>query len=241
MDRLFSNFGNLGDFFNDVLIRIVPALICITIHELAHGFTAYKLGDKTAKEMGRLTLNPIKHLDPAGFLMIVFLRFGWAKPVPVDMRNFKSPKRDMAITALAGPVSNLLLAIVVLFIWGLVTTSLGIFKDPETGQMFYTHETGLMIYRILDFTVTLNIMLAVFNMLPIPPLDGSKVLFSLLPDNAYYKLMRYERYGMIAILVMVGLQMLLGISIIGALIGYPANFIYGGFNVVYDIAFSIVN
>jgi len=232
----------MGTFLSDALIMIIPALICITIHELAHGFTAYKLGDSTAKEMGRLTLNPIKHLDPAGFIMIVIVGFGWAKPVPVDMRNFKHPKWYMAITALAGPVSNLVLASVVLLILGLVTTSLGIFADSSTGHIFYSNETGLLIYRIISRMIMLNITLAVFNMLPIPPLDGSKVLFSLLPEKAYYKLMRYERYGMIALLIIVGLQLILGINILGRIIGYPTEVIFGGLrNVFFGFTYNLIN
>ena len=242
MNRLFSNFGNLNEFLSDALIMIVPALICITIHELAHGFTAYKLGDRTAKDLGRLTLNPIKHLDPAGFIMIVIVGFGWAKPVPVDMRNFKHPKRDMAITALAGPLSNIILAIFVLLILGLVTTALGIFTDPATGIVYWTQETGFLIFRIISRMVVLNITLAVFNMLPLPPLDGSKVLFSLLPEKAYYNLMRYERYGMIALLVIVGLQLIFSINIFGRIIGYPAEVIYNGLrNVFFGFTYNLVN
>jgi len=221
---------------------IIPALICITIHELAHGFTAYKLGDRTAKDMGRLTLNPIKHLDPAGFLMIVIVGFGWAKPVPVDMRNFKHPKWYMAVTALAGPVSNILLAALVLVILGLTTTSLGIIADPVSGQILYIHETGFMIYRIITRMVLLSITLAVFNMLPLPPLDGSKVLFSLLPDKEYYKLMKYERYGMIALLVIVALQLIFSINIIGRVIGYPTEIIFNGMrNVFFGFVYNLVN
>ena len=232
MGRLFSNFGNLNEFFSEALIMIIPALICITIHELAHGFTAYKLGDRTAKDMGRLTLNPIKHLDPAGFIMIVIVGFGWAKPVPVDMRNFKYPKWYMALTALAGPLSNIILAVLVLLILGLVTTSLGIF----------TNDIGLLMFRIISRIALLSVTLAVFNMLPLPPLDGSKVLFSLLPEKAYYKLMRYERYGMIALLVIVGLQLIFSINIFGIIIGYPAEVIYNGLrNVFFGFTFNLVN
>jgi len=235
------NFGNIGDFFSLALMRIIPALICITIHELAHGFAAYKLGDRTAKEMGRLTLNPIKHIDPFGLLMMLLIGFGWAKPVPVDIRNFKHPKWYMAVTALAGPVSNIILAVVVLFILGLVTTSLGIITNPATGQIYYTNETGLMIYSIISGMVFLSVALAVFNMLPVPPLDGSKVLFSLLPEHLYFKLMRYERYGIIVLLVVMNSELLFGINIFRNTIGQLTAFMIENLSIFSDFAFKLVN
>jgi len=235
------NFSNIGDFLSIALMRVIPALICITIHELAHGLAAYKLGDTTAKDMGRLTLNPIKHIDPLGLLMMLLIGFGWAKPVPVDIRNFKHPKWYMAVTAIAGPVSNIILAAVVLFILGLTTTSLGIITNPATGQMYYTTETGLMIYSIISGMVFLSVALAVFNMLPIPPLDGSKVLFSLLPEHLYFKLMRYERYGIILLLVVMNSELLFGINIFRNTIGHLTGMIMNNLNVFSDIAFAIVN
>jgi Zn-dependent protease len=171
-----------------MLLRVIPALVCITFHELSHGFVAYKLGDHTAKNMGRLTLNPLKHIDPIGLLMMALIRFGWAKPVPVDMRYFRNPKRGMALTALAGPVSNLLLALFFCVVYGLVA---GLLKG----------DAGRTLAFVIEQTIYLSIALAVFNIIPIPPLDGSKVLFSLLPNEQYYKLMRYERFGMIALVI----------------------------------------
>jgi Zn-dependent protease len=187
-------FGNLNwSVLTNALVSAVPALLCITIHELAHGFTAYRLGDNTAKEMGRLTLNPIKHIDVFGLLMMVVFGFGWAKPVPVDMRNFSRPKRYMAITAFAGPMSNLLLAVVAMFAFGLAIVPLGGLEAQGAAGVALD-----MLYR----TAWLSIMLAVFNMLPIPPLDGSKVVFSVISDEAYMKLMYYERYGMILLIAL---------------------------------------
>jgi len=210
-------------------MRIIPALLCITIHELAHGFTAYKLGDRTAKDMGRLTLNPIKHIDPLGLLMMLVMRFGWAKPVPVNMRNFKHPKRYMAITALAGPVSNILLAIVFMLLFGLFFTS------------FTGFDAGATIADILFNAIYISIALAVFNMLPIPPLDGSKVLFSVLPEESYIKLMRYERFGMIALMVIIGMQMIFEINIFGLIIGYPTEVIFSSLSVFFDFTYGLVN
>ena len=186
--------GNLNwSVLTDMLLAVIPALICITLHELSHGFVAYKLGDNTAKNMGRLTLNPIKHIDIFGLIMMVVFKFGWAKPVPVNMRNFKNPKHDMAITALAGPLSNVLICCVVLFIYGLVYLPCNLAGTEFAGSLLYA------VY----ITAYLSIALAVFNIIPIPPLDGSKVLFSLMSDESYMKLMRYERYGMLLLLVLI--------------------------------------
>lgn len=190
MSDVFRNL-DWSSLVNTAVLSIIPALICITFHELSHGFVAYKLGDRTAKDMGRLTLNPIKHIDIFGLLMMVVFGFGWAKPVPVNMRNFKKPKRDMAITALAGPVANLILACIFFAIYGAVYTAL------------LRTSAGAIVLQMILRTAYLNVALAIFNVIPIPPLDGSKVLFSLLPDRNYYQLMRYERYGMIVLLILV--------------------------------------
>jgi len=172
----------------DMLIRVVMVLVCLTLHELAHGLAAYKLGDNTAKERGRLTLNPIKHIDVFGLLMMIFVGFGWAKPVPVDPNNFKHPKRDMAITALAGPVTNLLIAAATMAIGGLAFALFTGDTFPETAIDYF-----------LQF-VWLSIGLGIFNLIPIPPLDGSKVLFSFLPDSVYSKILKYERFGFILLI-----------------------------------------
>ena len=173
----------------DMLMRVLPALICITLHELAHGYAAYRLGDPTAKRAGRLTLNPIRHIDPMGLLSMVVFRFGWAKPVPVNMYCFRHPKRGMALTALAGPGCNLVLTLLFLFLYGLS------FPLYAMGKMGFLTE-------LCYITAYLSLSLAIFNLLPVPPLDGSKVLFSLLSDENYRKLMRYERYGMFLLLLL---------------------------------------
>lgn len=180
------------NYLVDMVIGVIPALICITLHELSHGAVAYALGDDTAKKMGRLTLNPIKHIDIMGLIMMVLFRFGWAKPVPVNMNRFKDPKKGMAITALAGPVSNVLIAVVFLFLYGLF------FVPLSNGG-----GVSDVIIEMLSLTAYMSLAFAVFNILPIPPLDGSKVLFSLMNDQQYRKLMRYERYGMLILLALV--------------------------------------
>ena len=174
-----------------ILRSVIPSLICITLHELSHGLVAYRLGDDTAKRAGRLTLNPLKHLDPIGLLMMVTVHFGYAKPVPVNMNKFKNPKRDMAITALAGPVSNVLITLVCLLLYGLLYLPL------QGGSV------GEFVPDMLDLTAYISIGYAIFNILPVPPLDGSKVLFSVLDEENYRTLMRYERYGGLVLMLLV--------------------------------------
>jgi len=248
LDGFFRNFGNAGDFVVVALMRVIPALICITIHELAHGLAAYKLGDRTAKEMGRLTLNPIKHIDPLGLLMMLIVRFGWAKPVPVDINNFKYPKWYMAITAIAGPVSNLILAAFVMFILGLLSTSLGMIiifnTDYPLGVIIpisLTVDAGFIVGEIIMNTIIISVALAIFNMLPIPPLDGSKVLFSLLPEKTYFGLMRYERYGILILLLVIYAGPIFGIDIFSRTIGQLLNTIVSNLSSVYEVALRLVN
>ena len=198
-----------------MLLSVIPILICLTIHELAHGLTAYALGDDTAKKMGRLTLNPIRHIDPMGFLMLLVFRFGWAKPVPVNMGNFQRPKAGMAITALAGPLSNFLLAALIL-----------LFQVP-LARLQGTGGIGGQVAEIMVLTAVISIFLGLFNLLPIPPLDGSKVLFSFLRDTRYFWLMRYESYG---IFFLFGLIFLGGFIIPGGVTGH----IWNVMNMVFD-------
>lgn len=182
----------------ELLLSVIPAFLCITLHELAHGFAAWKMGDPTAKRAGRLTLNPLKHVDVMGLLMMVVFNFGWAKPVPVNMRRFRHPKRGMALTAAAGPLCNLVLAAVMLLIFLLL-------------QQPLRYAEGLaaeVLMQTLVKTAYLSIALAVFNMIPIPPLDGSKLFFSLLSDRWYEKLMRYERYGVIVLFILLATDVL---------------------------------
>lgn len=191
----------------DMLIVASAAVLCITIHETCHGLAALALGDPTAKRMGRLSLNPLKHVDIFGLAMMVIARFGWARPVPINPRYFKNPKAGMAVTALAGPVSNILLSALAAFGY-----TVSAFYAQTLDQMALQYVADFFYYVFY-----LSAGLAVFNILPIPPLDGSKVLFSILPEESYWKLMRYERYGML---------LLMGLLLTGTL-DIPMNFLRG--------------
>lgn len=196
MDELSSLQNFLQSFdlhaFLMTVFSAAAALFCLTVHELSHGAVAYALGDPTAKDEGRLTLNPIKHIDPLGLVLMITAHVGWAKPVPVDMRYFKHPKRGMALTALAGPASNFLLAWVFLLLASLL---LRVFSLAAPWQLY--------VLIFLVNAALLSIGLGVFNLFPIPPLDGSKILFSFLPDKIYYTILRYERYIMLLLLALV--------------------------------------
>lgn len=169
------------------LVRAMVLLTAIPIHECAHAWASNKLGDPTAKNLGRLTLNPLPHLDLIGSVLMLFTGFGWAKPVPVTTRNFKNVKKGMILTALAGPAANILLALLSLILYKLWCY----FLYPLLAINFTTVSAIAQIFYIMCL---LNINLAVFNLIPIPPLDGSRVLTAVLPARLYYKVMQYEQY-----------------------------------------------
>lgn len=185
---------------------IISILIAITVHEFSHGFVAYKLGDPTAKMMGRLTINPLAHLDPIGALMFLFVGFGWAKPVPVDPRHFRHEKRDTCLVSAAGPASNLFLAfiafalIILLYPDGLETSVEGLL-----GHSSRLSSVSAVLFQILTSSLFVNLALMAFNLLPIAPLDGSKVLSAFLPyplDHRYDELMRYGPYILLALILL---------------------------------------
>ena len=195
--HIFASDNPLVLKLGSLLAMIFTLFIALPVHEFSHARVAYALGDKTAYYNGCMTINPVKHVDPIGILLMLLCGFGWAKGVPINPNNFKNPKRDMALSALAGPVSNFLMATVAAFLTALVDklAVLGIITDAN----LYWLLTSIFLYFAFY-----NISLAIFNFIPIPPLDGSKIIYSILPNRYYYKLLsldRYSFYFLIAILI----------------------------------------
>jgi len=187
------------------MLRVIPAiLIGLTVHELAHAFIALRLGDDTAKQLGRVTLNPLKHIDPVGFIMLLVAGFGWAKPVLVDRTKLKNPARDDVLIALAGPVANLLLAVVLVLLLRVV-----LFLVPFRSERTF----NLVVGNFLAW-ITINVSLGFFNLLPIPPLDGSHVILNLLSSKNTATASLYFRYGSFALLAIIVIERLAKVDIL---------------------------
>ena len=183
------------DYIIGLVISAVAFLISVSCHEFAHGYLAYKMGDPTAKFSKRLSLNPLRHFDLFGILFFLVFRFGWAKGVPIDPRYFKDKKKGMVYSALAGPVTNVILALISLVFLNFI------YKINSTSEILFTVFTWIAVFLVQ--MVSVNAMLAIFNLIPIPPLDGSKIFFAVLPEDKYFKVLSYDRYMMIFSLILV--------------------------------------
>ena len=217
--------GFLTDFMRELplyLLSLPVVLLALSIHESAHGYAAYRLGDPTAHSLGRITLNPLKHFDLLGFLSMMVFHVGWAKPVPINSRYFKNPRRDMAITGAAGPLSNLCLAVISLLVLRLAMLLLAPSFQGEviayvtaytlgeafTGSLSFTI-VSLVMY-VLYMGVIMNVVLTVFNLIPIPPFDGSRIFYAFLPPKLYFGVMKYERIIMLVFIFLFFLGFLSG-------------------------------
>lgn len=198
---------------NELFYTIPAVLIAIVTHEWAHGFISYKLGDPNPKYDGRLSLNPLKHLDPVGTICLLFFHFGWAKPVQVNPNYYKNKKMGMVLTALAGPAMNFIIAFISI-IFMLIFMNL-YFNTGGNTVLFY-------IFKVFQYISIISIGLGVFNLIPIPPLDGSKILFAVLPESSYFAYMQYERYGMIILVA------LLAFGLFANILSPLSTFIYDG-------------
>jgi len=221
ISRIQNWFGNGWIGIAELLITALCVFFSLSIHEFAHGYAAYRMGDNTAKNMGRLNLSPMSHLDPIGAICLFLFGFGWAKPVPVNPRNFNSGKfkSGMVWTSLAGPLSNLCVAFIALL-------GLNIVSKFFTGTSQIAGTVYAVVITLLYTLISMNISLAVFNLIPIPPLDGSKILNAILPSRIYFKIMQYEQYGFIILII------LINTPIFSRLLGGLANLILTGFDFV---------
>jgi Zn-dependent protease len=206
--------------FVDIAIQVIVVVFSITFHEFSHALSAYKLGDDTAKRAGRLTLNPISHLDIIGALMLFFVHIGWAKPVPINPYNFKNLKTGTALSAAAGPISNFIIAAVCALI----------FRFIEAGNLLTTAYNPFLTASIFIFTkivyyaVFMNLALGLFNLIPLPPLDGSKILGGFLSDEMYFKYTAKEQQGAIILMIIMAVSFIFKIPIFGMIIDAPLQF-----------------
>ena len=209
-------------------VKVFVVLCLLPVHEYAHALVATKLGDNTAKLSGRLTLSPFAHLDLFGSIMILLFGIGYAKPVPVNPNNFKNSKKGMAFTAAAGPISNLIMALIFLLLYN---GFIAIFSS-----LYYQNE---LLYKIIGiflyYAASINVTLAVFNLLPVPPLDGSRIFWAVLPDKYYFKVMQYERY------IMIGLFVLLFFGVLSIPLSFLTEWIMKALDFVASLPFKFIS
>ena len=207
--------GFSRDALISVLLSLPVIVLSLSLHETAHGWVAYKLGDPTAHNLGRLTLNPLKHLDPIGFIFMLLFGIGWAKPVPINTRHFKNPRVGMALSGIAGPVSNLLLGFLGMLLY-VLTIVICVVAGVDPWAIVWTK----VLLLFLDVLAFMNIALAVFNLIPVPPFDGSRFAYVFLPTKWYFKVMQYERYTGIAIMAIIFLLSRFDLNPIGIVVNF---------------------
>lgn len=217
--------GSLTDKIIDLLFVIPCVLFALTVHEVSHGYMAYRLGDPTARNMGRLTLNPLKHLDPIGALCMVLFHFGWARPVPINTRYFRKPRRDTALTAAAGPISNFIMAFLGLLVQEIL---LAVFiRHPASSQFVYNLQYAAL--TLFSYFHVLNLSLGMFNLIPVPPLDGSRIFLTFLPAKYYFGIMQYERY------IQLGLMLLLWLGLLSRPLSFLVSALSGGMRFLIEL------
>lgn len=226
--------NRISAMLNDIpgtLITLIIVVLALSVHEAAHGYAAYKMGDSTALAFGRLTLNPFKHLDPLGFICMFLFGFGWAKPVPINTRNFDKPRLGMAVSALAGPLAN-----IGMYLIGHILFRLS-FWLFASGIITLQSDFALNLFRyVLKFFSSfafLNLGLAIFNLIPIPPLDGSRILLLILPPKYYFGIMKYEQYIQIALIALLWTGLLTGA------LSTVCTFVYNGVDGLLDLVFRL--
>ena len=210
--QIFQNGLSFAQNITLIAVMLITVFFSMTLHECAHGYVSYLQGDDTAKRAGRLTLNPIKHIEPLGAICMIFCGFGWAKPVPINPRRYSNPKKGTAITAVAGPIINLTVgisttALLTVFVW-LYETGLYAGLPLLRYMSISAYET---VYTALYIVLYYNLLFAVFNMLPLPPFDGSRLLLAVLPSKYYFGIMRYEKLIMLLIFLMLWTGMFTGV------------------------------
>ena len=202
--------GDIRSIIISLVFSMPIILLALSMHETAHGYVAYKCGDNTAYNLGRLTLNPFKHIDPIGFLCMLLLGFGWAKPVPINTRNFRNPKRSMALSALAGPLANAIMGLISAILLGFVTALYYYLMISGASEFVLTCISYASV--LFELSALYNFLFMAFNLIPIPPFDGSRIALAFLPPKTYFGIMRYERQIMVGLLVALMILSRLGFS-----------------------------